>query len=106
MKAGCVERAIVSAGGPKISCQGQGIAKRREGLERPKKARGLEARELEKRVRTTAAPRPPSYSEEEIMSFESFYANATAYSQYVPMDWSTVSGTQSSPGSTITAKPK
>lgn len=34
MKEGCVERAIVSAGGPKISCEGSGIAlKRRQEAE-------------------------------------------------------------------------
>jgi chitinase len=34
MKAGCVERAIVSAGGPQISCTGEGISKNKQESEK------------------------------------------------------------------------
>ncbi|OKL59810.1 hypothetical protein UA08_04985 [Talaromyces atroroseus] len=74
IKAGCVERAIVSAGGPKISCQGQGLAKRRESLN---------------------VGVPPSFTEEENEAFKAFYANATTYYPYKPMIWAVASITES-----------
>lgn len=83
IKDGCVERAIVSAGGPKISCQGQGFSKRAS-------IGGPGVR--------------PSYTDEEIRSFEDFYANATTYYPYVPMDWSKKSITQTSMSMTITSR--
>lgn len=79
IKAGCIERAIVSAGGPTISCRGQGLGKRTLGLE----------------GRAGGGP-PPTYSEEELLAFESYYASLNeTYSPYVPMSWNATS--QASP---------
>jgi chitinase len=86
---GCVERAIVSAGGPKISCQGQGLDVRK--------------RFKETRAQVTASPSRPSISDEERRVFESFYGNATAYHQYMTMDWRVWSTKQSS-SSTVSVK--
>lgn len=83
IKDGCVERAIVSAAGPQISCQGQGLAKR---------------------TQAAAMGAPPSYTHQQIKAFEEFYSNATTYYPYVPMVWTRASTTQTL--STITAKPE
>lgn len=78
---GCVERAIVSAGGPKISCKGQGFGKR------------------------SGVAAPPVFTAEEKEAYESFYANATTWYPYVPMVWTGVSTAQSLQ-SMITAAPE
>ncbi|KAJ8069027.1 hypothetical protein OCU04_002702 [Sclerotinia nivalis] len=71
-KDGCVERAIVSAGGPKLSCKGHGLAKR-----------DAEAGSNQ----TSIGAVPPTYSEEQIAAFQSAYANSTTYYPYVGMNW-------------------
>ena len=73
IKAGCVERAIVSAGGPKISCQSQG---------------GGVSLKLKARSDNGGPGIPPTYSEEEIEAFQSYYAGLNeTYTQYTPMNW-------------------
>ena len=82
LKAGCIERAIVSAGGPSISCQGMGLGKRKRELP-----------ELSNQTMTiNGGPGIPApYSDEEIAEFQSFYENAfpnsSTHAAYVPMDW-------------------
>ena len=71
MKEGCVERAIASAAGPKISCHGV-LSYYRLGSDG---------------ARETSHPR---YSDEQIQSFASFYAPNTTYQPYTPLDWATV----------------
>ncbi|KAL2016673.1 hypothetical protein VTK56DRAFT_3175 [Thermocarpiscus australiensis] len=61
IKDGCVERAIVSAGGPQLSCTGHGLFDAKRSLE----ARG--------RHRIQAAR--PSYSQEQEKEFASFYGS-------------------------------
>lgn len=69
IKSGCIERAIVSAGVPKISCAGGGV------VVKPRKA------EIE-------GPTYLPMSAEEEKTAISVYGNATAHSEYIPMDWS------------------
>ena len=52
IKDGCVERAIASAGGPKLSCQNQGFGKR--------------AIDIKPRVDVIPAARPPNFSNETV----------------------------------------
>ncbi|KAI1464711.1 class V chitinase Chi100 [Daldinia caldariorum] len=86
IKDGCVERAIVSAGGPKLSCNDHGL-----GL------RGLEEKR-DDRNGMMAAAEPPSFSEQEQSEFVSFYAANRTYRPYAPMAWPT------SPASSITTQ--
>ncbi|KAL7946919.1 class V chitinase Chi100 [Trichoderma barbatum] len=72
IKDGCVERAIVSAGGPKID---------QAGRKRSLSARG--------RVRAEAVP--PSYSDEQIREFKEFYSQNKTFHSYSPINWRTVS---------------
>ncbi|PNY28158.1 Class V chitinase Chi100 [Tolypocladium capitatum] len=81
IKDGCVERAIVSAGGPKIQCVGHGIT----------------IRALEARKQDMSAAHPPSFTPEEMQAYKEFYSNDTAFCRYSPMDWSGYSSTQSLP---------
>jgi chitinase len=77
IKAGCVERAIVSAGGPKISCQGQGV----EG--------GLRRRSDETRH---SSPGPRVLTEEEKLTLVHLYGNhSMEHNTYTPMDWGVTS---------------
>jgi chitinase len=89
LKHGCVGRAIVSAGGPSISCQSKGLGKR-DLLELGVRVDGNQT------TTTNWSPRnPASYSAEEIAGFQSFYENAfpnsSIHAPYVPMDWSNAS---------------
>lgn len=90
IKAGCVERAIVSAGGPKISCKGGGIWWG-EGAEVSKPRDRLMMEGQRKKPGTKSRPRP--YTKEEMREFERIYkelqpptGNQTNHT-YVPMDW-------------------
>jgi hypothetical protein len=86
IKAGCVERAIVSAGGPELSCAGQGLAKRLssgyEGGEEGEE--DAEYHALAKRSMTLDSPSPPV---ETITPNYTYPASATTTSPYVPMSW-------------------
>ena len=74
IKAGCIERAIVSAGGPKLSCQGRG-----------------EVAKLKSRSADGGPGIAPTYSEGETEAFQSYYAGLSeTYSLYTPMSWATV----------------
>lgn len=96
IKAGCVERAIVSAGGPKISCVGMGTI---GGLKRdthgPLEERGIELVE--------ASYVPPTA--EQLEALQAAYANITGVEPYIPMDWSGSSNSSSTAvaSSTLTA---
>ncbi|TEY86654.1 hypothetical protein BOTCAL_0004g00080 [Botryotinia calthae] len=79
IKDGCVERAIVSAGGPKISCTGH----------------SLSVRDSSTAKNSTDPAGPPVYSAEQIAESKAAYANATTYIPYVPMDWSSISNVTS-----------
>lgn len=89
IKDGCVERAIVSAGGPKISCQGQGtevFSKKREELEQRRKA-----------ARANTGPTHHSLTQEQLDYLASYYGTAdSANHSYVPMDWSSASASMAS----------
>lgn len=64
IKSGCVERAIVSAGGPKISCKGSGV-----------RGKGLVKREQAIEEDAVA----PVFSDEERLALQNFYANVSDY---------------------------
>ncbi|KAF2634388.1 class V chitinase Chi100 [Massarina eburnea CBS 473.64] len=82
MKAGCVERAIVSAGGPKISCAGQGVGWKR-------KADTSQTTSLAARAQSKTIAVPPVFSQQQIQEFKEFYAVNNTYETYVPQSWST-----------------
>lgn len=83
---GCVERAIVSAGGPKIDCTGHGLTgKKRSQID------GKTNLSARGRVKTKALP--PSYSDEQIQEFQQFYSQNQTFRSYSPMDWRTISPT-------------
>lgn len=74
LKDGCVERAIVSAGGPKIQCQGGGFAGKR---------RDLEARDQTAEIAVYQVP-----TEEQLEQMSSLYGPAPSVSPtYVPAEW-------------------
>jgi chitinase len=92
--AGCVERAIVSAGGPKTSCQGQGVT---GGLKRNINGE-LEERQIEPMA---AEYLPPT--NEQVQVLQSVYTNVTVAAEpYVPMNWSGVSKSSDTEGSSST----
>ncbi|KAL4999217.1 hypothetical protein BDV10DRAFT_184626 [Aspergillus recurvatus] len=80
MKAGCVERAIVSAGGPKISCDGQPID-------------WFGRRQLDARTKTfeTAKLKPllPEQEQEAVDAYgaDGHVAKGAPHPTYIPMDW-------------------
>ncbi|KAH3052098.1 hypothetical protein KXW01_000618 [Aspergillus fumigatus] len=109
MKAGCVERAIVSAGGPKISCQGGGVGPTKREVnvdvdfdiedEDEDVWISLDARGNGKTLDT---PVFPSWTNEQLQEFQTFYEainmqSGTAEKTYVPMTWG---GTSTSPMTT------
>lgn len=80
IKAGCVERAIVSAGGPKISCVGGGAAKR----------------SLIGREPTREGPKFLPMTDDQRAALISVYGNTTTddiSAQYAPMDWAAANST-------------
>lgn len=87
IRGGCVERAIVSAGGPKISCVAKGII---GGLKRDTRE------ELEERTIEFMADQYLPPTEEQVQVLRSVYGNVTqAAEPYAPMNWS---GVSKSPG--------
>ena len=93
--AGCVERAIVSAGGPKTSCQGQGVT---GGLKRNINGE-LEERQIEPMA---AEYLPPT--NEQVQVLQSVYTNVTGVAEpYVPMNWNGVSKFSDTEGSSSTS---
>ncbi|KAF4223780.1 hypothetical protein CNMCM8980_010274 [Aspergillus fumigatiaffinis] len=105
MKEGCVERAIVSAGGPKISCKGGGIGPTKRDVDFDIEAEEeeddddeddwtrLDARGTGKTLDTPAFP---SWTDEQLQEFQSFYEainmqSETAEKTYVPMTWGATS---------------
>ncbi|KAI1775411.1 hypothetical protein F4818DRAFT_416512 [Hypoxylon cercidicola] len=84
IKAGCVERAIASAGGPKISCDGQGLdVKKRSGGSEEDEALGAYAdREKRAAVTVSASYLPPSST-----PTYTYPASVTLTRTYVPMTW-------------------
>ena len=77
IRSGCVERAIVSAGGPKLSCSVQGLPIRRF---------------VEERATQTIGPELLPMTEAERESLISVYGNVTDDTphQYIPMNWSSM----------------
>ena len=76
IKAGCVERASVSAGGPQLSCQGQGTE-----FPFPKRSLGP-------RAAANAALPVPQLAAEKLHALQIIYRNNTgSYQSYVPMNW-------------------
>lgn len=94
IKAGCIERAIVSAGGPELSCVFEGVPGLRRGR---RSGRGqeygadegetiseMEARELVyKRSMTLDTPSPPTQTSTPNYT----YASTDSTTPYVPMTW-------------------
>ncbi|KAH7120731.1 class V chitinase Chi100 [Dactylonectria macrodidyma] len=73
IKAGCVERAIMSAGGPKLSCQGKGVT-----FDIDKVSGGDE---------DSLAPAVPALTQEKLDELVKVYGNHSDTAQaYVPMD--------------------
>ncbi|KAM5439760.1 putative chitinase [Microsporum ferrugineum] len=98
IKDGCVERAIVSAGGPKISCKGHSIFERKRSGVNSRASVGARAR-----VRANAVP--PHYSDEQVKEFERIYAHNTSYRSYSPLNWATdTSKPTMTPAPTITTR--
>jgi hypothetical protein len=109
MKEGCVERAIVSAGGPKISCKGGGIGPTKRDVDFDIEAEEEEEEEdddddeddwtrLDARGtgKTLDTPAFPSWTDEQLQEFQSFYEainmqSETAEKTYVPMTWGATS---------------
>ncbi|KAK7414094.1 hypothetical protein QQX98_007037 [Neonectria punicea] len=94
MKLGCVERAIVSAGGPSISCDGQGLKKREaDDAEDPA---ALPAGPPVRRDGLTPGgkvrmePAFPPYTEAQLQEFEDYYKNiqpTPSQHSHVPITW-------------------
>ncbi|KAI4861986.1 hypothetical protein F4820DRAFT_451451 [Hypoxylon rubiginosum] len=82
--AGCIERAIVSAGGPKISCKGQGldIQKRIDGIGE-NEADGFRP-DREKRAAMTVAA---SYLPPSSIPTYTYATSMTSTPRYTPMTW-------------------
>lgn len=103
MKAGCVERAIASAGGPKIQCQGQGVgpptALKRDwkevevaavpSLNSTTATAATEPREPDRKTKMQASF--PLWTKQQTEEFSQFYEarqpRVTEHPSYVPMDW-------------------
>jgi len=79
IKDGCIERAIVSAGGPKISCKGHGLSGKKRSDANTKKS-------LEARAYIKAQAVRPSFSDEQVKEFESFYSENKTYHKYSPLN--------------------
>ncbi|KAI0430580.1 hypothetical protein F5Y09DRAFT_307300 [Xylaria sp. FL1042] len=82
IKSGCVEQAIVSAGGPKLSCKKQGIPLLKK---RDNQIAGDAVHDVEKRsAQVTVGPsyRPPSS-----MPTYTYPTSLTSIPMYVPMIW-------------------
>ncbi|PKX96685.1 class V chitinase Chi100 [Aspergillus novofumigatus IBT 16806] len=110
MKEGCVERAIVSAGGPKISCKGGGVGPTKRDVNVDVDF-DIEAEEEEEddddedvwtildargTGKTLDTPAFPSWTDEQLQEFQSFYEainmqSGTAEKTYVPMTWGATS---------------
>lgn len=95
IKAGCVERAIHSAGGPKIDCKGGGIGLR--SIENVDDADESSAGVIRRgKMRMTAPPLP--YTAKELEEFTTFYmslvpslATMSTHNPYEPMNWAVTS---------------
>jgi hypothetical protein len=80
MEAGCVERAIVSAGGPKISCDGQPID-------------WFGKRQLEARAKSFETAKlktlSPEQEQEAVDAYDAdgHVAKGAPHPTYIPMDW-------------------
>lgn len=86
IKDGCVERAIVSAGGPSITCQGGGLADKRRDV-------------LEARAQTAESAVYQVPTEEQLEQMSSLYGPAPSVSPtYAPAVWSSATAS-----STITS---
>jgi chitinase len=94
MKAGCVERAIVSAGGPKISCKGQGVDVKKRKVEAKRTSLAMRGQ-----VEMNAVP--PVFSQEQIAEFKEFYAVNSTYQAYVPQSWSSELPTSTAPPTSV-----
>lgn len=107
IKSGCVERAIVSAGGPKISCTGHGLDLSRRHLNLPHELEGMDLSEtlylaekaraegdlrarameaqLARRAMTTRGPNPGTISSTPNFTYPSTFATASV--TYIPQNW-------------------
>ncbi|KAI1131231.1 class V chitinase Chi100 [Nemania abortiva] len=97
IKDGCVERAIVSAGGPKISCKGASA------FDSKRDVRLLDSRAS--RMNLTAPVDPP-YTPEQLTEFNAFYKDmqpTVADHSYVPMVWSSTVPITTTPLTTASA---
>jgi chitinase len=88
LKSGCVERAIVSAGGPSVSCQGMGFGKRKRDL----LELGVSVDHNQTMTTNGGSGNSAHYSAEKIAEFQSLhenvFPNSNIHAPYVPMDWS------------------
>jgi hypothetical protein len=99
LTAGCVESATVSAGGPKILCEGEGGRRKKRDSGEAEDSQALSELSLttldsQAQAKYKTRPVPLSYTEEEMRQFENFYADkqpTTPHSGYVPMNWVTTS---------------
>ncbi|KAI0003190.1 hypothetical protein F4779DRAFT_602210 [Xylariaceae sp. FL0662B] len=88
IKAGCIERAVVSAGGPKISCNGKGVGIKKRSLELNSTAKDGEAlRSPSERLRRAAVPVTASYLPPSSTPKYTYPASVTSTPAYVPMIW-------------------
>lgn len=94
MKEGCVERAIASAGGPEISCVGQGLTR---------KTRSAEESDVSRVKEEQPTFLPASDAERRLaISVYGPVRENGRHSMYIPMDWS---GAENGSSSTSTAYP-
>ncbi|KAI2619289.1 hypothetical protein GGR54DRAFT_138239 [Hypoxylon sp. NC1633] len=92
IKAGCIERAIGSAGGPKIACDGQGLGSKKRNVAIGGSGRDgapLKSAERDKRAVVTV---PASYLPPSSTPTYTHAASQTSTPVYVPMTWSGTDG--------------
>ncbi len=94
IKAGCVERAIVSAGGPQIECIFGGTASKKRAPGQPLSGAGIEV--VPRSLNHGHAKPPhawPPYTSDEMGKIADFYKKnyptSAPHTGYVPMVWNT-----------------
>ncbi|KAI0122362.1 class 5 chitinase 1 [Daldinia grandis] len=80
IKAGCVERAIVSAGGPKLQCKGQG-------LDIKKRSRQIGGARGDEALNPSAITIAASYQTPSSTPTYTYPVSLVSTSRYVPMTW-------------------
>lgn len=88
IKSGCIERAIVSAGGPKISCQGQGLDDVKKRQELRERAAALSASSSSSGRRSSLVKHKPLTVEQRAYLADLYNVTEGAtHPAYVPMVW-------------------